>query len=263
MNLNQEKLEEIILSDINKIIKSKKDPKDFNKKIKNNKEKVHFLPIEYRNLISYLQSLSITFGNFIEKLIRDIVKEDKKYNLSKLSGKKINGIISKAENDSIEDYMKNKRDLNLSFLDDIKYEKLDIAKKIKQKDIDLLLYDNNSNYYLFEIKLLDNHDTGKHENIYKKLFETTFALRRYFEENKINYKKIQPILYFFNDKKRWKDDYLEENKNLLRGEEFWIKFTNNILFSDIKEVFNKVSNNEIIKNNLKNEIENILTNFFN
>ncbi|BDV03731.1 MAG: hypothetical protein HPPSJP_4520 [Candidatus Hepatoplasma scabrum] len=257
MNLNKTELERIILDNTNKLIKSKIEAKEFDKKTKENKTKIHFLPIEYRNLISYLQSLNISFGNYIEKLIRDILKNDQKYNLSNLSGKKIDSLISKEENDAIEDYMKNKRDFNLNFFKNVKYKDLTSNKKIKRKDIDLLLYDNNENYYLFEIKFLDNHDTGKHENIYKKLFETTFSLRRYFEKNKISYKDINPILYFFNDKKRWSDDYLKENKNLFRGENFWKKFSN-ISFSDLKSIFSNISDNEIIKNNLKREINNIL-----
>ncbi|CRX37041.1 / / Type II restriction enzyme HinfI-like protein / 524633:525424 Reverse [Candidatus Hepatoplasma crinochetorum] len=258
MNINQEKLEKIISNNMNDLIESKMELKTFNKKNVNNKNKIHFLPIEFRNLISFMQSINISFGNFIEKLIRDIIKEDKKYNLSDLSGKKIPGIISNEENNAIENYMREKK-LNLDFLINVEYKDFLLNTKFRKKDIDLLLYDNDNNYYLFEIKYLDNHDTGKHENIYKKLFETTFALRRYFEQNKINYKKIEPILYFFNEEKRWKVDYLEENKNLLRGKEFWTKFSN-ISFEDLKKVFSNISNNEIIKNNLKSKVNNILFN---
>lgn len=259
MNIDKEKLEKIISNNMNDLIESKMELKNFSKKNLNNKNKIHFLPIEFRNLISFTQSINISFGNFIEKLIRDIIKEDKKYNLSNLSGKKIPGIISSEENSAIENYMRAKK-LNLDFLNNLKYKDFLVNTKFRKKDIDLLLYDNDDNYYLFEIKYLDNHDTGKHENIYKKLFETTFALRRYFEQNKINYQKIEPILYFFNEEKRWKVDYLEENKNLFRGEEFWLKFSN-ISFEDLKKVFNNISKNEIIKSNLKSKINSILNNY--
>lgn len=254
MNIDQKKLEKIISNNMNDLMK-KISEKDFTKI---NKNKLHFLPIEYLNLTSYLTSLSISIGNLLEKLIRDIIKEDKKYNLSNLSGKKIDRIISEEENNAIEYYMKNKRDFNLNFLEDVKYVNFNFNKGNKKRDIDLLLYDNNKNYYLFELKFLDNHDTGKHENIYKKLFETTFALRRYFEKNKIDYKKIEPILYFFNDTKKYKEDYLEENRNLYRGENFWNKFSN-VSFYDIKEVFNNISKNKIIKSSLQEEIYNILS----
>jgi len=52
--------------------------------------KVHFIPIRYRIIGGVLQGLNIKFGNFIEKLIMNLVEIDPDINVIPASGKKSN-----------------------------------------------------------------------------------------------------------------------------------------------------------------------------
>ncbi|MCU9931352.1 hypothetical protein NW733_01120 [Mycoplasmopsis felis] len=78
--------------------------------------KIHFIPKRYRILGGILQSMNIQFGNFIEILIQNLIKENPRYEIiSKYSGKRYNNfLISQANEKQIDEYITRwQQDLNI------------------------------------------------------------------------------------------------------------------------------------------------------
>ncbi|MDY6119792.1 MAG: hypothetical protein SPI03_00420 [Campylobacter sputorum] len=88
-------LDDILLSSIKKLIKNSTSDKKFKVIINKHKNKLHFIPFEYRVLGGILQSMNIQFGNFIEELMCGLVKNSGYEILTKYSGKKV--IILKSQ----------------------------------------------------------------------------------------------------------------------------------------------------------------------
>lgn len=67
-------------------------------------QKIHFIPSRYRVLGGLLQSMNIQFGNFIEILMLNLVKNEERYEvLEKYSGKKYNKFYISNENENLID----------------------------------------------------------------------------------------------------------------------------------------------------------------
>lgn len=49
--------------------------------------KIHFIPMKYRIVGSILQSINIQFGYFIEKLIKNLIRLENKYEVIDLTNK--------------------------------------------------------------------------------------------------------------------------------------------------------------------------------
>jgi hypothetical protein len=73
-----------------RIIKDTASNKSIEKSMRVHEGKVHFIPTKYRILGGLLQSLNIKFGNFIEKLMAQVVEKDSNVQALPSSGKRIN-----------------------------------------------------------------------------------------------------------------------------------------------------------------------------
>lgn len=73
--------------------------------------------------------------------------------------------------------------------------------------------------YHLEVKYNDDHDTGKFVDINRKFIKTYAYLVREFPNA-----KIEPILFFFNNKKMKGNIYVPENTNIRRGKAFLMSF---------------------------------------
>ncbi|MCS4537060.1 restriction endonuclease [Mycoplasma sp. CSL7475-4] len=229
-------------------------------------KKIHFIPSKYRVLGGLLQSMNIQFGNFIEILIQNLLKNDGRYEvIEKFSGKKYNNFkILKEKETLIDEYITkcqtssdgydleiefNKLKENI-FLNHKKQNKKNKLIKIKH-DIDLLFKDTENNkIYYAEIKYNDDHDTGKFVDINRKLIKTYAYLLSEF--NIDSSEDIIPILFFFNNKKMKGNIYLPEKTNIYRGEKFFNKFLN-VKYKEIDDYLSNLSESyEIIEmfNNL-------------
>jgi len=83
------KINEIIKEATIRIIKHTSNEWKINTILKKHKEKIHFVPLQYRIFGGLLQSLNIQFGNYIEELIHLIAEREPYLEIIKdFSGKK-------------------------------------------------------------------------------------------------------------------------------------------------------------------------------
>lgn len=213
--------------------------------------------------------MNIQFGNFIEKVMDEVISDNPDNEiLKKYSGTKSNSFkLSKKSDELIDSYISNCQ-IN-SFSDnelETEYENLiaqinenefDINNECAtfKHDVDVLFKDKVKNvYYYVEIKYNDDHDTGKFVDINRKLLKTYACLQRELGGDVVLY----PILFYFNNKKMKGNIYLPENRTIYRGKRFFDEFTN-VKYEDMDTYMKTISESpETIQsfNNLYEKIMN-------
>jgi hypothetical protein len=199
--------------------------------------KLHFIPYKYRVFGGILQSMNIQFGNFIEKVMAEVISDNPNNELvEEYSGKKSNSFsLSKKSDALIDAYITNCQTNNLSeqelqtayenLIDEIKENESNTENEtaIFKHDVDVLFRDKTKDiYYYVEIKYNDDHDTGKFVDINRKLLKTYAYLQRELGERVT----VAPILFYFNNKKMKGNIYLPEDKVIYRGKRFFEAFAN-------------------------------------
>lgn len=251
---------------INKSVKEiiDKSSNKINHLSKKHLNKVHFIPRKYRILGGILQSMNIQFGNFIEVLMQNLIKGNDRYRiLSDYSGKKYkNFFISTKNEQRIDEYItKCQTDFKMNLNNDFDRllvflkENLNNGPMIKTShDIDLLFQDKVDNkIYYVEIKYNDDHDTGKFIDINRKLIKTYCYL---LNEKIGSDLQIEPILFFFNNKKMKGNIYLPEDKVIYRGDRFFKKFLD-VNYDELDNYLSNLSENDdtlMMFNNLYKKI---------
>lgn len=256
--MSKYKLTELVWEVVNSLLKDFDSAEEIIKRKKTHVKKVHFIPIQYRIFNGILQALNIRFGDFLEKFVKKILDKNTDYQVLDFKKTPVRKAISDSEQKIIDHYLKQQeittqkpslKNFNKLLQTDYSQTKINATKRI---DVDLAFQKNND-IYLVEIKYEDNHDTGKLPSIYRKILETYFSLRRHYQ----NKYKIHPFLFYFLERKRWDSIYMVEKVNVLRGEQFWKKFTN-VDFAEIKKCFDLIANNkEILQrfDKLKTKVE--------
>ncbi|MBQ7256464.1 MAG: restriction endonuclease [Abditibacteriota bacterium] len=219
-----------IVNQVKLLVDNASNSKNIKKLIKKHNEKSHPMPIRYRLLGGLLHSMNIRFGNFIEVLMKEFIRDDGRYEIiEELSGKKNNKFnISKENEDRINDYISNcRRDKDYlnnfqKLLEDIVNCKTKCNETF-DGDIDLLFRDKvQGKYYYLEMKYYDDHDSGKIVNINEK-FIKTYA----FLSEKLNIQKasdLTPILFYFSGDLRMTNRFIPEETNIRKGEDFFKEF---------------------------------------
>jgi hypothetical protein len=243
--------------------------KEFDKEVKNlikkHKNKTHFVPIKYRVLGGFLQSLNIKFGNFIEILLTKIINQQESKNsetIKEVSGekdieleleknceRKIDEYINHHEeysekefNELLDIIFKNQNDDNLTF-------------SKETGDVDLILKNDKGEYYYVELKYNDDHDTGKFKDINRKFLKTFAGLVRKLKIK--NKSKFIPVLYYFNQHIRYNNKYLKEHINIMRSKELFEKLDLDITFQEIDKILLEIS--EKLEEDFDNIREKIFT----
>jgi len=249
--LSQEALQKILEQSILDIIGGENGlRKETNMLIEKHKQKVHFIPIKYRVLGGFLQSLNIKFGNFIEILIPklimlietdiEVIKEYSGTKNVKLS------LEQKCERE-IDDYInhppkKINNEIITKLLDNIFTLQNNEKGKLKAETFDIdLLIKKNKKYYYIETKYNDDHDTGKFKDINRKFLKTYAGLVH--ELGIKNRDNFSPIIYYFNENIRYKDVYFKEGINVFRGRQLFEELQFSVKFSDIEGILLKISEN--------------------
>lgn len=80
-------LDTLLLTATSNLIHNSISDKKLNKLYKTHEQKLHFVPFKYRVFGGILQSMNIQFGNYIEELIKILVKNSG-YEILSISGKK-------------------------------------------------------------------------------------------------------------------------------------------------------------------------------
>ncbi len=204
-------------------------------------DKVHFIPIRYRILGGILQGLNIKFGNFIEKLVGNLVEIDQNINTLPDSGKKIRLFFTPETDALIDSYithrqLPNSPDNCTDLFDELLNHILEIESLAKDeerqgivKDVDGLFQTKNGLMVYTELKYNDDHDTGKFADINRKFIKTWAGLAVRLKISNPN--ELFPIIYYFNATKRYGPIHTP-SRNIMRGPQLFDAF----LESDYKEV---------------------------
>ena len=198
-------------------------------------DKVHFVPVRYRILGGILQGLNIKFGNFIEKLIGNIVEIDSRVQAMVESGKKFTLYFTPRSDALIDSYiterqLPNSPDDCIPLFDQLLDHILEIENSATaeqrqgiRKDVDSLFRTNDGIIVYTELKYNDDHDTGKFVDINRKFIKTWAGLAVKF--NIKDKSQLLPILYYFNSTKRYGPIYTP-SRNIMRGSQLFDKFLN-------------------------------------
>jgi len=252
-------VKEYIKDAIKQLIDNTKSEKKIKKLIDTHTKKIHFIPIRYRIFGGLLQSMNIQFGNFIEKLLHIIVKNESALKIyDEISGKRNVklSITTKSEN-LIDVYITDCQ--NNSFTSDellenfnnlidacLEHEQKTQTKEINIKhDIDVLFSNSKNNFYYLEVKYNDDHDTGKYTDINRKFIKTYIGIANIIG---IYDKKVfKPILYYMTQKRMKGNIYVPEQKYIYRGEKLFNEFFE-INYSDLDNIMRNIGNDEEIIN---------------
>lgn len=243
-------IHKIIVSSVKQMLDNTLSDKKIEKIRLKHDNKVHFVPYRYRILGGLLQSLNIQFGNFIETLVSNIIKNDNKLKLLPQSGTK-NAKLSINDNTNriIDEYItKKEREVKVKDFDK-EFNKLlnDIFdseiknpsdKNIIKHDIDLLFEDTNGIVNYMEFKYTDDHDTGKFLDINRKFLKTYAGLINLLQIKDQN--KIFPFIYYFNNIVKKQNHFINEDTNILRGEKLFDKFLQ-IKYSEVSDALQNTS----------------------
>ena len=167
---------DILTDSINKLIANSTSPKKIESLRKKHDAKLHFIPYKYRLFGGLLQSMNIQFGNFLEKVIAEVLRRNPANEIiEKYSGTKNTKFhISRRAEALIDDYIARCQSANYNEQQQIEEYRL-LLEKIKTietsgteatvdyyNDVDVLFRNKETNiYYYVEIKYNDDHDTGK------------------------------------------------------------------------------------------------------
>ncbi len=213
--------------------------------------KLHFIPYKYRVFGGILQSMNIQFGNFIEKVMDEVISDNPNNEIIRqYSGKKSNSFqLSKKSDALIDAYISScqvgnfsEEELRKEFSNLISQIKTNEADKNNEfatfkHDVDVLFRDKNTNiHYYVEIKYNDDHDTGKFVDINRKLLKTYAYLQRELGEDI----ELHPILFYFNNKKMKGNIYLPEKEVIYRGKRFFDCFAN-VKYEDMDTYMKTIS----------------------
>ena len=231
------KIETILTDSIKSLIKHSSSPSKIKSLEEKHIVKLHFIPYKYRVFGGILQSMNIQFGNFIEKVMDEVISDNLNNEIIRqYSGKKSNNFaLSKKSDALIDAYITNCQIGNYSedellqnfnnLIKEINKNESNVSNEVAyfKHDVDVLFRDKSTNiYYYVEIKYNDDHDTGKFVDINRKLLKTYAYLQRELGEDKI----LKPILFYFNNKKMKGNIYLPESQVIYRGKRFFDSYTN-------------------------------------
>jgi len=201
--------------------------------VEKHEEKVHFVPIRYRIIGGILQGLNIKFGNFIEKLLSNIVEIDTGVTVMEDSGKKIKLFFTPQTDALIDSYITERQlpnspddcteTFNALLVEILRIESTasDDQRQGIVKDVDGLFEAEDGLIVYTELKYNDDHDTGKFVDINRKFIKTWAGLAVRLQIKSTS--ELLPILYYFNARKRYAPIYVP-SKNIMRGPQLFERF---------------------------------------
>lgn len=235
-----ESVKQAVQEAIIKIIKDTASIRSIEKSMRVHEDKVHFIPARYRVLGGLLQSLNIKFGNFIEKLIAQVVEKDANVQTLPDSGRRVKFSMTSTSDALIDRYITGRQlpdspercdELFAQLLQEIieLENEPDKEKQTIVKDVDSLFRAKSGQVVYLEIKYNDDHDTGKFVDINRKFIKTYAGLVNHLRISDVS--QLKPVLYYFNPTKRWGPIYTPSS-NIYRGPQLFDEFFET-KFSDI------------------------------
>jgi len=205
------------------------------------------MPIEKRVFATVAQSMSIQFGNIMEQIIHELMAQTDRIELvskcGQTSGSREVTVDSLA---LIDDYIFRKKsgETSLTFsqlLNEIAQNEFNSSLAVSSVvyDTDLVFKDSNSSTIFYaELKLSDNHDSGKTVDIYRKWLKTYACLVRQFGPEV----KVVPLMVYINDSQIKSSPYCDSS-SIYTGKRLLDEFTP-FNFDDISKEMELVANSE-------------------
>jgi hypothetical protein len=236
-----------------KIIQDTASSKSIQRSIHVHEGKLHFIPAKYRVVGGLIQSLNIKFGNFIEKLIAQIIERDANVYTLPDSGKKIKFWMTSETDALVDQYITSRQlpnspdrcdDLFDGLIEQIiiTENRAVVAKQSIVKDVDALFRLASGQVVYLEIKYNDDHDTGKFVDINRKFIKTYAGLVNHLGIT--DFSQLRPIVYYFNPTKRWGPIYIPST-SIYRGAQLFDEFFET-KFTDIDLYLRNLGDDEFI-----------------
>jgi hypothetical protein len=247
-------VKDIIRNTINDMLQESMSDTNIKQLAEKHSNKVHFIPVRYRILGGILQGLNIKFGNFIEKLIGNIVEIDPDVQVLDDSCKKLTLYFTSRTDALIDSYiterqLPNSPDDCTSLFEQLLQNILEVESSVKdnerqgiKKDVDSLFKIKKGVIVYTELKYNDDHDTGKFVDINRKFIKTWagLAVRLKIKEKS----ELLPILYYFNSTKRYGPIYTP-SKNIMRGPQLFENFLHT-KYSDVDRYLTEIGDDPVI-----------------
>lgn len=251
-------IQEILTQSVQKLLDNSIKENKIESLKKKHDLKLHFIPYRYRVFGGLLQSMNIQFGNFLEKVITEILSRNENLEIiEKYSGKKSNCFHLSTLSESLIDSYITDCQVNTFSEDDLYERYIALMAAIHKNeandalpvntfkhDVDILFRDKRTNTVTYvEVKYNDDHDTGKFVDINRKLLKTYAYLQRELGTDV----DLRPLLFYFNNKRMKGNIYLPEKYCVFRGKRFFDTFTN-IKYDDLDFYMKNISESpEVIK----------------
>lgn len=249
---NNDNVEKIVRDAILTLIDNTVSEKSIRKSIAVHRDKVHFIPFQYRVLGGLIQSLNIKFGNFIEKLLALIIERDDFAESLPESNKKLKLYFTSDTDTLIDNYISQRQrpesaensseDFGNLLEAIVRTENESSDKRSIRQDVDALFRAKDGTFIYLEVKYNDDHDTGKFVNINRKFLKTYAGLVNSLKITRVS--QLKPVIYYFNPIKRWGPIYVP-SQNIYRGKQLFDEFFQ-ISYSEVNTYLENISQDEEI-----------------
>ena len=255
-------IEKFIIDGVENAVKTSFSTEKIEERYEKHRAKLHFLPVDLRVYQGGIQSLNIKLGDILVKISNRIIDENPNLELHELSGKKIKKINSTETSTEINNFIRlhnNKNTASKQEFDELITnisitEPSSLRPRTQNVDVDLLFTKKDEDkIYFFESKAVDDHDTGKFNDLNRKVFETYGALLNALDSDERS--KLVPNLMYFSEAKRYEPIYIPK-ENQFRGKEFFKKFLDYDV-KDLEPILIKAG--DLMMNYLHEQYEEIVT----
>jgi hypothetical protein len=211
-----------------------------------NASKTHFIPLGVRVFSGVVQAMNIRYGNFIQAVMNALVAREPSLKLHPSSGRRVDFRIPGSLDAVVDNYI-TQRKRSSSVDPDNDYSAMRGSWLASDKsnliaspnDVDLLFRDSSGQMTYVELKFNDDHDTGKHPDIFRKLIKTGLAIEVQARE------PVLPCVYFFNPGERKLVKFLPDEQRLF-GQDFFQRYLT-IDYKEVADALSRVSIDTAIK----------------
>lgn len=248
-------VKKLVRDAITDIINSASSSRELDASNIKHREKIHFIPVQYRVLGGLIQSLNIRFGNVIERIIQLVIENDSTVASVDNVSKRVLFRIPQESINAINQYISEREDINSpedfeTAFNDLCLRLIQLAQNPtgiyhqQTYDVDGLFRLADGRYIYLEVKYNDDHDTGKFVDINRKFLMTYSGLIGLLGIQDVG--QIFPIIYCFNPKKRYAPLFVP-SKHIYRGRTLFDDFFQ-IDFDEIDQTLKNIAEDpEILK----------------
>ena len=239
-------LDELIAESLEKAVWGAFNKDNIDRVRRKNLSKTHFIPLGVRVFSGVVQAMNIRYGNFIQVLLNALVARETSLQIHAESGRRIDFLVPGVVDAVVDSYIaqrKRSSDDDASGDYHAMRESWEVAARTNiiqaPNDVDLLFRDSNGRLTYVELKFNDDHDTGKHPDIFRKVIKTGLAIEVRVDE------PVYPCVYFFNPGERNLVRFLPDGQRFF-GEAFFERYLT-VEYKTVAAALANVSNRSDVK----------------